>query len=137
MIELLLQAERALSVGLLDRAEALYRQVAEADPRNSIAVVGLARVALERGGETESLGLARRALKIDPDNAAAQRMVQRIEEVISYRGDIVPEAAGEAAAAVEAAAAAAEPAAAVEAAAADRTAQPGWRRLIDRLLRRG
>ena len=125
MIELLLQAERALSVGLLDRAEALYRQVAEADPRNSIAVVGLARVALERGGETESLGLARRALKIDPDNAAAQRMVQRIEEVISYRGDIVPEPA------TAAAEAAAEPAA------ADQTAQPGWRRLIDRLLRRG
>ena len=135
MIELLLQAERALSVGLLDRAEALYGQVARADPRNSIAVVGLARVALERGGETEALELARRALKIDPDNAAAQRMVQRLEEVITYRGDIVPEAAAaaepEEAAEPAAAAAAAEPPAA-----ADRTAQPGWRRLIDRLLRR-
>ena len=134
MIELLLQAERALSVGLLDRAEALYRQVAEADPRNSIAVVGLARVALERGGETEALGLARQALKIDPDNAAAQRMVQRLEEVIRYRGDIVPATEPATAAATEpAGAAAAEP----EAAAADETARPGWRRLIDRLLRRG
>ena len=133
MIELLLAAERALSVGLLDRAQALYRQVAEADPRNSIAVVGLARVALERGGETEALELARRALQIDPDNAAAHRMVQRLEEVIRYRGDIVPAAAavaaaGEAAAVGAAGEAAAEPAA--------RTAQPGWRRLIDRLLRR-
>ena len=161
MIELLLQAERALSVGLLDRAEALYRQVAEADPRNSIAVVGLARVALERGGETEALGLARRALKIDPDNAAAQRMVQRLEEVISYRGDIVPTIEPAAAATAEpAAAAATEPATAtapdpvstetsppttnsaapVPAAGphpTERAARPSWRRAIDRLLRRG
>ena len=82
MIELLLQAERALSVGLLDRAETLYRQVAAADPRNSIAVVGLARVALERGDELEALELGRRALEIDPENSAAQRLVQRLEEVL-------------------------------------------------------
>ena len=161
MIELLLQAERALSVGLLDRAEALYRQVAKADPRNSIAVVGLARVALERGGETEALGLGRRALKIDPDNAAAQRMVQRLEEVIRYRGDIVPTIEPAAAATAEpAAAAATEPATAtapdpvstetsppttnsaapVPAAGphpTERAARPSWRRTIDRLLRRG
>jgi|GEM_PF-1606319 len=85
MIELLLQAERALSVGLLDRAETLYAQVAAADPRNSIAVVGSARVALERGDETAALDLAHRALTIDPENVAAQRMVQRLEEVRAYR----------------------------------------------------
>src|SRR3954465_12604708 len=85
MIELLLQAERALSVGLLEQAEILYTQVAEADPRNSIAVVGLARVALERGDEPTALELSRRALTIDPENAAAQRMVERLEEVKAYR----------------------------------------------------
>jgi tetratricopeptide (TPR) repeat protein len=87
VIELLLQAERALSVGLLDRAETLYRQVAAADPRNSIAVVGLARVAIERGNELEALELGRRALDIDPENSAAQRLVQRLEEVRAYRGE--------------------------------------------------
>ncbi len=87
MIELLLQAERALSVGLLDRAETLYRQVARADPRNSIAVVGLARVTLDRGDDEGALELARRALSIDPENVAAQRMVARLEEVIDYRVD--------------------------------------------------
>ena len=86
MIELLLQAERAMSVGLVDRAEVLYEQVADADPKNSIAVVGLARVRLERGDETGALELARRALVIDPENAAAERMVERLEEVLAYRG---------------------------------------------------
>ncbi len=86
MIEILLQAEGALSVGLLDRAEELYRQVATADPRNSIAVVGLARVALERGDEVGALTMARRALVVDSENTAAQRMVQRLEEVLRHRG---------------------------------------------------
>lgn len=87
MIELLLQAERAMSVGLVDRAEVLYTQVAAADPQNSIAVVGLARVALERGDEAGALALAQRALTIDPENAAAARMVERLDEVIAYRGE--------------------------------------------------
>ncbi len=85
MIEVLLQAESALSLGLLDQAEILYRQVVIADPRNSIAVVGLARVALERGDEPGALAQARRALAIDGENAAAQRMVHRLEEVLAYR----------------------------------------------------
>ena len=86
MIELLLQAERALSAGLLDRAEALYQQVFAADPRNSIAVVGLARVALERSDGVGALTFARRALVIDPENNAAQRMVERLEAVLRNRG---------------------------------------------------
>lgn len=87
MIEILLQAERALTAGMVDQAERLYEAAIEADPQNSIAVVGLARVALERGDDAAALGLARRALAIDPDNAAAQRLERRMLEVLSVRGE--------------------------------------------------
>lgn len=89
MIELLLEAERALSFRLIDRAEQLYRQVAAADPRNSIAVVGLARVALERSDDLGAYLLARRALGIDPENEAARRLAVRLEEVLATRGEPV------------------------------------------------
>ncbi len=91
MIELLLEAERALSFGRVDRAEALYRQVAAADPGNSIAVVGLARVALEHADDAGAYLLARKALTIDPENEAAQRLVTRLDEVMRTRGETVPE----------------------------------------------
>jgi hypothetical protein len=118
VIELLLEAERALSMGRVDRAEVLYQQVVASDPRNSIAVVGLARVALERADDAGALVLARRALAIDAQNVAAQRLVQRLEEVIQTRGEPLP--AAEAPPAVEAAPAAAdEPAPAADARQAD------------------
>jgi thioredoxin-like negative regulator of GroEL len=91
VIELLLEAERALSFGRVDRAEQLYRQVASNDPGNSIAVVGLARVALERADDVGAYVLARRALAIDPENDAAQRLATRLEEVLRTRGEAVPE----------------------------------------------
>jgi tetratricopeptide (TPR) repeat protein len=93
MIERLLEAERALSVGLLDQAERLYQQAWEADPHNSIAVVGLARVALERGDEPAAQALALRALEIDPDNLAARRLVDRLVEVQTTRAAKRPEKA--------------------------------------------
>ncbi len=85
MIELLLAAENALALGLLDQAERTYRQVLAADPRNAIAVVGLSRVALERGDEPAAIALAHDALAIDPENSTARRMIDRLEEVARYR----------------------------------------------------
>jgi hypothetical protein len=90
MIELLLEAERALTFGLLDQAERQYRQVADNDPKNSIAVVGLARVALERGDDRAAYVFARRALAIDADNPAAQHLVMRLAEVMAGRGETAP-----------------------------------------------
>lgn len=89
MIELLLEAERAMSFGRVDRAAEIYQQVATSDPRNSIAVVGLARVALERADDLGAYLLARRALIIDPENEAARRLAVRIEEVLATRGEPV------------------------------------------------
>lgn len=91
MIEILLEAERALSFGRVDEAERLYRQVSAADPANSIAVVGLARVALEHADDAGAYLLARKALTIDPENEAAQRLVTRLDEVMRTRGENVPE----------------------------------------------
>jgi Tfp pilus assembly protein PilF len=90
-MEVLLQAERALSVGLVDQAERLYHQTLEADPRNSIAVVGLARVALERADDARALQFAWRALAMDPENVAAARLAARMEEVLTARGETLPD----------------------------------------------
>jgi tetratricopeptide (TPR) repeat protein len=127
MIELMLQAERALVSGMLDQAERLYAQAAELDPRNSIAVVGLARVALDRADDRRAYELARRALEIDPENAAAQRLAERLNEVMRYRGETVP---------VYEPAASEPPAAAEPPAPTETPATPARRSLIDRLLRR-
>jgi tetratricopeptide (TPR) repeat protein len=90
VIEQLLRAENALALRLLDQAEQIYAQALAHDPANAIALVGLSRVALERGDEHASLGFARQALTIDPENAQAGRMVDRLEEVIRERGDALP-----------------------------------------------
>jgi thioredoxin-like negative regulator of GroEL len=78
MIERLLAGDRALEAGDLDGAARLFDQVAEADPRNAIAVVGQARVALRRGDPDEARRLAEAALGIDPDEAAARALLADI-----------------------------------------------------------
>ena len=115
MIELMLEAERAMGIGLFDNAEKLYAQVAAADPHNSIAVTGLARVALERGDQRGAYLLARRALAIDPDNPVAGPLARRMAEQLEMRGEVEPGTTREAAlaastpAAAPAAASAAQP----------------------------
>lgn len=85
MIERLLEADRLLALGLDEKAERIYWQAAEVDPRNAIAIVGLARVASERGDDRTALQFAHKALEIDGENPAAIRLAARLEEIIRYR----------------------------------------------------
>lgn len=87
MCELLLQADRLLTVDLVDRADALYRQVADRDPRNADAVIGMARCALARGDDHEAYRLAARARAIDPGHDMARRMEARMAEVLRTRSE--------------------------------------------------
>jgi thioredoxin-like negative regulator of GroEL len=92
MIEALLQAERLLVHGQVDQAEQIYAGAVAQDPQNAIAVVGLARVALERGDDQLAFERARDALHIDPQNAAAQRLAARLAEVLAARAEPPPQA---------------------------------------------
>ncbi|MBI2781784.1 MAG: tetratricopeptide repeat protein [Chloroflexi bacterium] len=83
MIERLLAADAALDRDEIDVAGRLFTQVADADPRNAIAVVGLARVALRRNIPGEARSLAQRALDIDPDEAAAHRLLAELDAALA------------------------------------------------------
>ncbi len=82
-------------MGLLDQAEALYRRTVEQDPRNAIAVMGLARVAVERGEMEEAHTQATRALVIDPENVAAAAMKARTAELLGRSRGADASASGE------------------------------------------
>ena len=82
MIERLLAAEDALGSGEIDLAERLFAQVAEADARNAIAIVGLARIAERRGDRDGARTWLRRALELDPDEAAARRLLRELDASI-------------------------------------------------------
>jgi tetratricopeptide (TPR) repeat protein len=83
MIERLLAAERALAADQVEVADRMFGQVAAADPRNAIAVVGLARVAQRRGDLAVAAALAQRALEIDADDAVARTLVDDFAAVAS------------------------------------------------------
>ena len=82
MIERLLGAEAALGRDELDHAQHLYDQVVEADPRNAIAVVGLARVLAKRGDTDAARELLAHAIEIDPDEAAAHRLLAELDAAV-------------------------------------------------------
>ena len=63
---------------MLDTAGRLFDQVAQADPRNAIALVGLAKVALREDRIDDARELAEQALALDPDEAAAQRLLREV-----------------------------------------------------------
>ncbi len=82
MIERLLAADAALERGELDVAERLFGQVAEVDPRNAIAAVGMGRVAAGRDDAEGARAWFQRALEIDPDEAAARRLLAALEREV-------------------------------------------------------
>lgn len=82
MIERLLAADAALERDDLAAAEKLFGQVAAADPRNAIAAVGLGRVAAGRDDAEGARAWFRRALEIDPDEAAARRLLSALDREV-------------------------------------------------------
>lgn len=93
MNETLLQAERLLAVGLLDQAEALYLVSLEQQPGDALALMGLARVSIERGDDSAAHALAVQAVAANPENAAAEAMETRLAELLRAQGELVARAA--------------------------------------------
>jgi thioredoxin-like negative regulator of GroEL len=92
MIERLLAAEGALERDELDHAQRLFGGVVEADPRNAIAVVGLARVLARRGDIDAARALVAHALDIDPDEAAARRLLDELDRGLVPEPERAPDA---------------------------------------------
>ena len=94
MFELLLQADKSLSEGLLDQAERTYWQLIELDPTNAIAMAGLAMISLERLDKRLARTFAERALGIDPESIVARRVLQALNEGATLPSEpAIPDAA--------------------------------------------
>lgn len=87
--ERLLQADRLLIVGLVDRAADAYHVVLAGEPDNAQAIIGLANCEIERGNDRGAYDLAVRALRLDRGNGVARRMEERLAEVLATRGQLV------------------------------------------------
>lgn len=74
-------------MGLLDEAERLFQEAAQNDPSDAVAVMGLARVAVERGDDLEAYRLASRASTLDEANDPAAAMTLRLHEILTARGE--------------------------------------------------
>ena len=136
MIERLLAADAALDRDDLEVAQRLFGQVADADPRNAIAVVGLARVAARSNAPGVARSLALRALDIDPEEAAARRLLDELDAGANANAEApsttsIPVAATATPEAASVAAPATAPAPTVG------VPRSLWRRIVDRFLRRG
>lgn len=117
MIERLLAAEAAFERGEIDVAERGFTLVADTDSRNAIAVVGLARIARQRGDTVRARDLAERALGIDPHEAAARRLLVELDRPAEPGTPASPVSEGTP----------------EGSATPPSTPRPWWRRLIDRL----
>ena len=80
-----IRADRLLTYGLLDQAEALYEEVLAKEPGNVEVAFGLARVALERGDEQLAFERVQRARRISPGFDDARRLEERLAEIIAAR----------------------------------------------------
>lgn len=128
--DLLLEGERLLVVGLIDRAEAAFRRALD-EGQSAAALVGLSRVALERGHDGAAYRHVVEALAVDPDDEAALRMEARLSEVLAARGEPVDRPAVAVENAVETAGQR------TVSPADDRDAVQERRSLLGRILRRG
>lgn len=95
MIERLLAGEAALARDELDAADRLFAQVAEADPRNAMAIVGRARVAGRRGDVGLARTLAEQALAIDPKEAVAARLIRELARSVEAATPPLPKSIAE------------------------------------------